>query len=295
METTMTEPIPHIDYERVARAIDYLRERATQQPQLEEVAEHVGLSPFHFQRLFTNWAGVSPKRFLQFLTVEHAKSLLEADTTVLETTYATGLSSPSRLHDLFVATEAVTPGEYKSGGAGIEILYGVTDSPFGTCLVGTTDRGVVAMNFVDDQAHQIEALQTTWFGATFRRDDAEAARVVAQAFAEAQPDAHPDGELRLLLRGTNFQIQVWRALLEIPFGDVATYGEIAAVTGVAGAARAVGTAVGSNSIAYLMPCHRVIRADGQAGGYRWGTGRKANILGWEQSQLIANGAAEAVN
>jgi len=293
MEIAMNELTSHTDYDRVAQAIDYLRERAEQQPQLEEVADHIGLSPFHFQRLFTHWAGVSPKRFLQFLTVEHAKSLLHADSSVLAATYATGLSSPSRLHDLFVATEAVTPGEYKSGGAGIEIHYGFAETPFGRCLVATTQRGIVALSFATDEDEASGALQGTWFGAALHRDDAVAEQVAGTAFASV---ATPDAPLRLLLRGTNFQIRVWRALLDIPFGGVATYGSVAETVCTGDAARAVGNAVGANPIAYLIPCHRVIRAGGEPGGYRWGTRRKANILGWEQAHLLgATGGESAAN
>ncbi len=282
MEIVMNDSTQQSDYERVAQAIDYLRDRTEQQPQLEEVAEHIGLSPFHFQRLFTRWAGVSPKRFLQFLTVEHAKSLLHADSSVLDATYATGLSSPSRLYDLFVATEAVTPGEYKSGGAGIEIRFGFAETPFGRCLIATTSRGVVALAFATDDDDASGALRRTWFGAALHRDDAVAERIAAEVFAFSH---RQDAPLRLLLRGTNFQIRVWRALLEIPFGSVATYGSIAETVCTGDAARAVGNAVGANPLAYLIPCHRVIRAGGEPGGYRWGEGRKTNILGWEQAHL----------
>jgi len=296
METAMNEITrgtgydrSHSDYDRVAQAIDYLRERAEQQPQLDEVADHIGLSPFHFQRLFTHWAGVSPKRFLQFLTVEHAKSLLSAESSVLEATLATGLSSPSRLYDLFVAAEAVTPGEYKSGGLGIEIHYGFADSPFGRCLIGTTTRGVVALTFAADEMDAASALRSAWFGAALQRDDAGAERLAARIFASVE---RPDTPVRLLLRGTNFQIRVWRALLEIPFGGVATYGSVAATVCTSDAARAVGNAVGANPIAYLIPCHRVIRSGGEPGGYRWGTRRKANMLGWEQARLLGGTVAE---
>jgi len=288
MEIVMNELAPHTDYDRVAQAIEYLRDRAEQQPRLEEIADHVGLSPFHFQRLFTHWAGVSPKRFLQFLTVEHAKSLLQANSSVLDATYATGLSSPSRLYDLFVATEAVTPGEYKSGGAGIEIRYGFTETPFGMCLVATTSRGVVALAFAADEDDATDQLRSTWFGAALHRDDDVAQRIVADVFAFNQS---PEAPLRLLLRGTNFQIRVWRALLEIPFGSVATYGRLAETVCTGDAARAVGNAVGANPIAYLIPCHRVIRAGGEPGGYRWGARRKTNILGWEQAHLSQDAAA----
>jgi len=292
MEIAMKLTTSHTDYDRVAQAIDYLRERAEQQPQLEEVADHVGLSPFHFQRLFTHWAGVSPKRFLQFLTVEHAKSLLHADSSILDATYATGLSSPSRLHDLFVATEAVTPGEYKSGGAGIEIHYGFAESPFGRCLIATTTRGIVALAFATNEAEASGSLGSTWFGAALQRDDAVAQRIADDVFSFTQ---RSDVPLRLLLRGTNFQIRVWRALLEIPFGSVATYGSVAETVCTGDAARAVGNAVGANPIAYLIPCHRVIRAGGEPGGYRWGTRRKTNMLAREQGHLIAaKGGEDAV-
>lgn len=292
MEFSMNQLTPHTDYDRVAQAIDYLRDRAEQQPQLEEVADHVGLSPFHFQRLFTQWAGVSPKRFLQFLTVEHAKSLLRAHSSVLDATYATGLSSPSRLYDLFVATEAVTPGEYKSGGVGIGLRYGFAETPFGRCLVATTPRGIVALAFATDEDAASGALRSTWFGATLHRDDAVAERIASDVFAFTR---RQDAPLRLLLRGTNFQIRVWRALLEIPFGSVATYGSVAATVCTGDAARAVGNAVGANPLAYLIPCHRVIRAGGEPGGYRWGPRRKTNILGWEQAHLSQDAVAgEAV-
>ena len=287
MEIAMTMNTLHTDYDRVARAIDYLRDRAEQQPQLEEVAEHVGLSAFHFQRLFTQWAGVSPKRVLQFLTVEHAKTLLDSDSSVLEATYATGLSSPSRLYDLFVATEAVTPGEYKSGGAGIEIDYGFAESPFGECLIATTSRGIVALAFATDEEDALGALGSTWFGAALNRDDAVARHVAADVFAFGH---RQDAPLRLLLRGTNFQMRVWQALLEIPFGSVATYGCVAETVGAGGGAQAVGNAVGANPLAYLIPCNRVIRAGGEPGGYRWGMRRKKNILGWEQAHLSAESA-----
>jgi len=279
----MKPPTSHADYARVARAISYLRERSTQQPQLDEVAEHVGLSPYHFQRLFSRWAGVSPKRFLQFVTVEHAKALLGADRSVLDTTFATGLSSPSRLYDLFVAAEAVTPGEYKSGGAGIDIRYGFAGSPFGRCLVARSPRGLVALSFAAEPRAASERLCSLWHGASLCRDDAVAAQTVAEVF-DRDPAA-PVSQ-RLLLRGTNFQMRVWRALLEIPFGDVTTYGRVAGRVCTPAAARAVGNAVGANPIAYLIPCHRVIRADGEIGQYRWGRERKASMLGWEQARRV---------
>lgn len=285
----MTETQSSGDYDRIAAAIEYLRERADQQPQLDEVAEFAGLSPYHFQRLFRRWAGVSPKRFLQYLTVEHAKELLRADQSVLDTAMATGLSSPSRLHDLFVVTEAVTPGEYKRCGEGLELVYGTTDSPFGRCLIAETARGVVAMAFGAPE-ESLVSLRRDWSAALLRRDDARAARTAARVFSGAAGDE----PLRLLLRGTNFQIRVWRALLEIPFGHVSTYRDVAARVCSPDAARAVGQAVGANSLAYLIPCHRVIRGDGALGGYRWNPDRKAHMLGWEQAHAATSAAAGVV-
>ncbi|NKB89615.1 MAG: methylated-DNA--[protein]-cysteine S-methyltransferase [Acidobacteria bacterium] len=277
-------------YARVAQAIDYLRERSTQQPHLDEVAEHVGLSPFHFQRLFTEWAGVSPKRFLQYLTVEHAKTVLDGDASLLETTFETGLSSPSRLHDLFVAADAVTPGEYKSRGAGLEVRFGIGESPFGVCFVGATARGIVTLQFLGDASAAETELRSTWSGATLVRDDAHAADVLADVFE----DRRAESRVRLLLRGTNFQLRVWRALLEIPFGEVASYGSIASAVRAPGAARAVGSAVGANPVGYLIPCHRVIRATGDHGGYRWGVTRKQSMLAWEQAQREMEAPAASV-
>lgn len=275
------------DYRRVEAAIRYLEARQPEQPSLAEVAEHVGLSPWHFQRLFQRWAGVSPKRFLQFLTVEHARRLLEASETVLETTWAAGLSSPGRLHDLFVTVEAVTPGEVKSGGEGLEIRWGIHPTPFGEALVAVSDRGVCQLSFGDSEETLEEAL------ATLKRRFPEARRVEAskstgpvseRIFRRLRGErGGVDAEqgLALHLRGTNFQLRVWRALLSIPDGEAVTYGRIARALGKPGAARAVGSAVGANPVAVLIPCHRVLRETGDFGGYRWGTGRKRAVLGWE--------------
>lgn len=285
----MQDPLPHAgpepgssnarDYERVAHAIEYLRSHAASQPDLAAVARHVRLSAFHFQRLFTRWAGVSPKRFLQFLTVEYARSRLAAGRSVLDLTLETGLSSPGRLHDLFVALEAVSPGEAASGGAGLEIRYGVHDSPFGQCLIATTKRGVCGLHFVDDVKSALARLRSDWPRADFSRDPDRTHDIAARIFRPlVTGTAKP---LALLVKGTNFQIQVWRALLALPFGAVTTYGNIAARIGQPSSARAVGHAVGANPIAWLIPCHRVLRASGGIGGYRWGSVRKAAMLGWE--------------
>ena len=272
------------DYRRVEEAIRYLEANFTRQPSLEEVADHVGLSKFYFQRIFRRWAGVSPKRFLQYLTIEYAKDLLRRSESVLETSYETGLSGSSRLHDLFVAVEAVTPGEFKSRGTGLEIGYGTHPSPFGNCLLAATERGVCSLSFFDDGGRNaaIEELESRWSSAALREESAVTESLTSQIFApEPRSDPSP---LRLFLRGTNFQLKVWQALLRIPQGALTSYGAIAASIGHPGASRAVGTAVGYNPVAFLIPCHRVIRSVGTFGEYRWGRTRKVAMLGWEAAR-----------
>jgi len=272
------------DYERVARAIEYLRRHATAQPDLAAVARHIHLSEHHFQRLFTRWAGVSPKRFLQYLTVEHAKTRLARTRNILDLTADVGLSSPGRLHDLFVTLEAASPGEIRSGGAGLQIRFGIHDSPFGACLIATTPRGVCAVRFVDSvrDGDAASLLRDEWPQASLVPDPKGTA-IVARRICEplATRQMKP---LALLVKGTNFQLQVWRALLEVPFGRVTSYCDVAAGIGHPAAARAVGNAIGANPIACLIPCHRVIRESGTFGRYRWGENRKAAILGWEAAR-----------
>ncbi|MFZ5559118.1 MAG: methylated-DNA--[protein]-cysteine S-methyltransferase [Pseudomonadota bacterium] len=272
------------DYARIERAIRYLEAHAGRQPGLGDVAAAVGLSPYHFQRLFTRWAGVSPKRFLGLLTVAHARRLLQSSASVLDAALAVGLSGPGRLHDQFVALEAATPGEVKTGGAGLEIRWGVHASPFGEVLVALTPRGVCRMAFLGagDEAAERDALAAAWPGAAVRRDDAGTASVARAVFAGV-----PGPTPRLWVRGTNFQVAVWRALLRVPEGAVCTYGDLAAAIGRPGAARAVGQAVGANPVAYLIPCHRVIRGVGGLGGYRWGPERKRAMLAWEAARAPA--------
>jgi AraC family transcriptional regulator, regulatory protein of adaptative response / methylated-DNA-[protein]-cysteine methyltransferase len=271
------------DYERIARAIEYLRGHAEDQPDLGAAARHVNLSEHHFQRLFTRWAGVSPKRFLQYLTLEHAKSRLAAARGVLDLAGTVGLSGPGRLHDLFVTLEAVTPGEYRAGGTGLDIRYGVHESPFGAALIAITGRGICSLRFVDGPGDGAEQLRRDWPEAGLRHDPAATAPVSERLFRPLSPA--PGRALALLVKGSNFQVKVWRALLELPFGTVATYGEIAGRIGAPGSARAVGTAVGANPIAWLIPCHRVIRESGALGGYLWGAERKAAMLGWEAARI----------
>lgn len=271
-----------IDYLRIEKAIRYLDENFRRQPELAEVAGAVGLSDYHFQRLFRRWAGVSPKRFLQFLTADYARSLLRESWTVLDTAYEAGLSSPGRLHDLLVSVDGATPGEVKRRGAGLTVHYGIHPSPFGECLVATTARGICAMHFLDAGGHEegVRGLADRWEHARIEEDAEATAPLVERIFAPAKGS----GPLTLHLEGTNFQVKVWEALLRLPVGTLATYEQIAEQIGSPRAVRAVGTAVGRNPVAYLIPCHRVIRKTGALGGYRWGTTRKRAMLGWEAAR-----------
>lgn len=269
------------DYQRIAKAIEFLSESALDQPNLDEVAEQIGLSPFHFQRMFTRFAGVSPKRFLQHLTSRHAKELLKKSSSVLDTSFAVGLSSPSRLHDLLINTEAVTPGELKSGGVGLDICYGIQSTPYGDCFLAETERGICRLEFLHksniDQL--LSRLQMSWPSATLKNNQDKTYATADNIFSPLI-NKHPQS-LALLLKGTNFQLKVWQALLSIPTGTITSYGQLAQQLGCPKASRAVGTAVGQNPIGYLIPCHRVLRGDGNLGGYRWGITRKKIILGSE--------------
>lgn len=270
------------DYARVKEAIHFIRDNAPSQPSLQDVADYLGLSPYHVQRIFRRWAGISPKRFLQYLTLEHAKRLLRDSASVLEATWDTGLSSPGRLHDLFVAAEAVTPGEFKDRGRGVQVSYGFHETPFGPCLLAATERGICALDFLDatGQEGALTRLSADWPAAQRALAPAVTGPLARRAFALARDD---DRRLRLHLRGTNTQLRVWRALLALPAGTAVSYGELARRAG-AGGPRAVGRAVGTNRIAALIPCHRVLRADGGLGGYRWGQERKAALLAWESAR-----------
>lgn len=273
MENKTLEPLQY--YTIIEQAIQYIEANVHEQPDLEKIASAVGLSEYHFQRIFTRWAGISPKRFLQFLTKEHAKDLLNESENLLDTTHQIGLSSLGRLHDLFVNTEAVTPGEYKSHGMGLNIHYGIHLTPFGKCLIATTERGICHMSFVDNnEGKAIDDLVEHWSQANMIEDYKSTAPLVTRIFSDPQPDS----PLQLHLRGTNFQIKVWEALLNIPTGAVTTYEQIALKIGNPRAVRAVGSAVGDNPIAYLIPCHRVIRKSGEFGNYMWGSARKKAIL-----------------
>ena len=273
------------DYGRIEAAIHYLEQNFQEQPSLRQVADHVGLSEYHFQRLFSRWAGTSPKRFLQFLTIKHAKKMLADSQSVLDTAYEAGLSSPSRLHDLFVTHEATTPGEFKAQGAGLTIQYGFHDSPFGECLIALTERGICGLLFVadEDRKRTLAELKANWPQAEFVEDEAATRPFLAPIFQLDEAQERPS--LPLHLKGTNFQIQVWQALLKIPAGTAVSYGDVAQMIGKPNAARAVGTAVRHNPIGFLIPCHRVIRQAGGLGQYRWGSSRKKAILGWESARF----------
>jgi len=272
------------DYDRIADAIRFVVDHREDQPELADVARAAHLSPHHLQRLFTRWAGVSPKKFLKFLTLADAKARLDASASVLDAALDAGLSGPSRLHDLFVTVDAVTPGEYKSRGDGMTFHYGFHPSPFGECLIVVSARGLTGLAFVTEDGR--DALlceqQVGWENATWLEDHTATAAHASRAFATSAVELEP-----LLLRGTPFQIKVWEALLRLPLGTVTTYGNLAAHVASRQSARAVGTACGANRLGFLIPCHRVIRETGAITGYRWGPERKHAILGWEAARAEA--------
>ncbi len=279
-------------YQKVADAIAFIHQHRSEQPSLSAVAQHLGLSDYHFQRLFTQWAGISPKRFLQYLTVEHAKANIAQTRSLLSLSSDLGLSGPSRLHDLFVSIEGMSPGEFKMGGEGLQIYYGLHDTLFGTVAIAATLRGICSLQFYDadelcGEESAKAALVQAWPQADLIRGNGVTQPLCDRIFSPIA--AQPTEPLTLLVKGTNFQLQVWRALLKIPPGALATYQTIASIVDRPTAARAVGTAIGKNPIGYLIPCHRVIRASGEVGGYRWGAERKQAILGWEAAQSLPGG------
>lgn len=268
-------------YEVVAHAIGYLRANVHRQPSLKELADSIGLSEFYLQRIFTEWAGVSPKRFLQYVTKEYAKQALKNSSDVLTAALDSGLSGCGRLHDLMVSCEAMTPGEIRKLGDGLEIRFGFAPTPFGDAVIGWTSRGVCHFEFRAAEAGSgVSALQTHWPKAALVSDHAGAAGLAAEIF----PAVPGRGQLHLVLRGTNFQIKVWEALLRVEPGQIVSYGHLAAMTGSPKAARAVGSALAANTVGYLIPCHRVIRESGEMGDYRWGVNRKIALLAWEASK-----------
>ena len=273
------------DYQRIAEAIEFINVHADQQPSLEEVAAQLNLSPFHFQRLFSHWAGVTPKKYLQILTVDHAKRLLAEAQPLLAVADQVGLSGTSRLHDHFVQLEAVTPGEFKTGGAGLTIDYGVYNSPFGDIFVAATARGICKLSFIDEDKIElhIEDLQRRWPKAILCNRDSERLKIIESLFV----DQKPDRPLSLHVSGTNFQINIWRALLQIPEGTLTSYSQVAEAVGRPKAARAAGTAIGANPVAFFIPCHRVLQQSGNIGGYLWGTTRKHAMHAWESARCLS--------
>jgi len=274
----------NINYQRIEQAIRFLEENFQRQPELDEVAEKVHLSPFHFQRIFTEWAGISPKRFLQFLTVDFLKGKLKESKNLIDAADAAGLSSQSRIYDLFTTLEAVTPQEYKQQGSGILVHYGFHETTFGLALIGVTERGICWLSFLqadEEPRAELEKLKTHWHNSVFMEDGELTEKFINRIFG----NANSKQPLHVFVKGTNFQIKVWEALLKIPIGSVTTYQTIASTIRSPKAMQAVGSAVGSNHIAYLIPCHRVIRKDGILGEYRWSPARKKSIIGWEMAKV----------
>jgi len=275
----------YINYNRIAEAINYIQQNFTEQPTLDEIAKKVHLSPYHFQRLFTEWAGVSPKKFLQYISLQHAKQILNnTQSTLFDTAYQTGLSGTGRLHDLFVKIEGMTPGEYKNKGENLSINYSYEESLFGKILVASTNKGICYMGFSDEKNIAFSELEKRFPKANFIQQTDE---IQQNALLIYTQDWSKINQIKLHLKGTDFQLKVWEALLKIPMGNLATYGNIAKEIQKPKASRAVGTAIGSNPIAYLIPCHRVIQSTGIFGGYMWGTIRKTAIIGWEASKINA--------
>ncbi len=274
------------DYVRVERAIHFIRSNVGTQPNLKEIASYVGLSPFHFQRLFCRWAGVSPKRFLEYLTVNYAKDLLSNSNNILDVSYDLGLTSAGRLHDHFVSIEAITPGEYKKQGLGLQIYYGIHDSPFGSMLLAQTGRGICAISFVSDGAieGEVNALHEHWPNAEIIKDSTHTADLASKIFSRSTDE---NERIHLTVRGTNFQINVWKALLTIPSGQIKSYQQVATQLGKPNAYRAVASAIASNSIGFLIPCHRVLRSSGDVGEYHWGANRKHAMVAWEAAKSEA--------
>lgn len=274
----------NINYYRIAKAIEYIKENFKKQPSLDEIAEKIHVSPFHFQRLFTEWAGISPKKFLQYISIEHAKKILKGDrqATLFDATAETGLSGTSRLHDLFISIEGMTPAEYQNGGQNLNIQYCFAESPFGELIVASTPKGICHMAFFEDKKQAFDHLKTKFPKANF---ESQLNSMQKNALFIFQNDWNNLPEVKLHLKGTDFQLKVWESLLKIPMGQMTTYGSIAQEIEKPNASRAVGTAIGSNPVAFLIPCHRVIQSTGTFGGYMWGNTRKTAIIGWEAGKI----------
>ncbi len=276
----------NLNYQRIADAIDYLNRNFKNQPKLDDVAKKLHLSPFHFQRLFTEWAGVSPKKYLQYLTVEYAKKMLkEQKSSLLDTALDSGLSGTSRLHDLFVNIEGMTPGEYKNGGENLHINYSFAESPFGNVLVASTPKGICQIAFADNQKKSFQELREFFPNATYSQTVDLIQQNVLFIFTH---DWSKLNQIKLHIKGTEFQIKVWETLLKIPMGQLSSYGDIAKILEQPNASRAIGSAVGANPVAFLIPCHRVIQSTGEFGGYHWGEVRKMAMIGWEAARTDSN-------
>lgn len=294
MSATLTAPLStqpptqpsNADYARIERAIAYLHEHQDDQPALDDVARHVGLSPFHFQRQFVAWAGVTPKEFLQTLTIQRARSLLQQSHSLLDASLQAGLSGPSRLHDLFLQVEKMTPGEYKNAAKGLAIHWGIVDTPFGPALFAATDRGLCRVAFADDAATALAELEESWPSSTLI-ESADRVAPYAREVVRRMQGLTPQSRLGLLLKGSDLRLKVWLALLRVPSGSLVSYSHLAHAIEQPGAVRAVASSVAGNPIAFLIPCHRVIRSTGAHGEYHWGTGRKLALIGMEQSRAAA--------
>lgn len=272
-----------LNFDRVARAIEYIGDHFREQPSLDEIARSVHLSPHHFQRMFTEWAGTSPKKFLQYVSISYAKKVLREDqATLFDTSFRTGLSGSGRLHDLFVTIEGMTPAEYKQGGKALSINYGFFNTSFGNIIVASTDKGICHLGFYDAEEEALDTLISNFPKARFQQ---ESDIFQEQAVSIFSRDWKNIDQIKLYLKGSPFQLKVWEALLKIPLGQLTTYGSIARNLDHPNASRAVGSAVGANPVAYLIPCHRVIRSTGKMDGYMWGNSRKKAIIGWEAVQI----------
>lgn len=279
--TTLDPEGPVADYDRVRKALAFMTGSWREQPSTEAIAAHVGLSPSHLHHVFRRWAGITPKAFLQAITLDHARGLLRESSSVLDTAYEVGLSGPGRLHDLFVTHEAMSPGEWKAHGEGMTLTYGFHPSPFGEAIVVATERGLAGLGFVDDgnRAAALADMQRRWPKARLEHDETRTALLAQRAFDSAA--WQPDTPLRVVLIGSDFEVRVWQTLLRIPLGRATTYSDIASHIGKPKAARAVGAAVGRNPVSFVVPCHRVLGRSGALTGYHWGLTRKQAILGWE--------------
>jgi AraC family transcriptional regulator of adaptative response/methylated-DNA-[protein]-cysteine methyltransferase len=271
------------DFERIEKAIRYIQENFKSQPELDEVSSHIYLSPFHFQKLFKEWAGVSPKKFLQFISIEHAKKMLQDNHTIADATYETGLSGTGRLHDLFISIEGMTPGEYKNGGEHLQLHYSFAETPFGDIMIASTPKGICHISFVDDNREGIDHLKNLFPNAVISQKTDLMQQQALQVF---KGDWRNLKDIKLHLKATPFQLKVWEGLLKIPMGRLDSYAGIAGQIQAPNASRAVGTAVAQNPVAFLIPCHRVIKSTGVIGEYHWGSSRKAAMLGWESSKIF---------